>query len=91
MRDLERVAQFYQNHRELGKKYTVKHFVAEGISKSTVYNVLKRIDDGETLERRPGSGRKAKKMTQSKINNVKRDLEHKVGSSVSVGQKIQDF
>lgn len=84
MRDLGRVAQFYQNHRELGKKYTVKHFLEEGIPKSTVYSVLKRVDDGETLERQPGSGRKAKKMTQSKISNVKRDLEDKVGSSVRV-------
>lgn len=59
----ERVAAFYARNREKGRAFTVKHFQAEGISRSTVYHVLNR----RTTKRKAGSGRRAKLMPRRKL------------------------
>ena len=57
----EVIGQFYEKHRENGKSYVVKLFKAMGLPRSSVYRALARIDEGLTAEKRPGSGRPAKK------------------------------
>ena len=36
-----RIVNFYDKYRDAGKKFTVNHFVLEGVPKRTVYNILK--------------------------------------------------
>ena len=67
----ERVYSFFLKHRDKGKMYTVNNFVAEGISKATVYKVIKRVDTDSGHERVKGSGRVAKKMTSNNIKRLK--------------------
>ena len=52
-----------------------------GISKSTAYRVVKKMDKGELLTRKSGSGRKADKMTPSKVLALKRYLMEHLGAS----------
>lgn len=64
----ERIAAFYERHREKGRAFTVKHFEFEGISRATVYRVLER---GST-ERKVGSGRPAKKIKGRRLETLKK-------------------
>ena len=56
-----RVYLFFLKHRDKGKMYTVNHFMAEGISKATIYRVIKRAETDSGHERVKWSGRVAKK------------------------------
>ena len=53
------IVKFYQKNYKTGKLYCVKYFVAEGVSKSTIYAILK----SGTIKRKSGSGQKAIIMT----------------------------
>jgi len=39
-----------------GKSYTVQHFVAEKVAKSTIYDAVARVDNVISLERKVCSG-----------------------------------
>ena len=43
--------------------FTVKNFQEEGVLRSTLYQILRRKEDGFSAERQGGSGRPAKIMT----------------------------
>ncbi|KAL4500889.1 hypothetical protein ABPG72_020123 [Tetrahymena utriculariae] len=58
----QRVYKFYQNHKEKGKVYTVKHFMDEGEKRSTIYDIISREQSGLGAQRVIGSGRIAKKI-----------------------------
>jgi len=53
-----------------GKIYTVKHFIAEGIAKSTVYSILRRQANNINADRIFGSGRKPIKMKPKDVNSM---------------------
>ena len=59
----EQVAEFYENHRELGKTFTARHFTSMGVSQRTCYQYLKECEacDGIPRQRKVGSGRKSMK------------------------------
>ncbi len=65
----ERVYKFFLLHRDQGKMYTVNHFLAEGIFKSTIYiyRVIRRAENDSGYKRVQGSSRIAKKMTWSSL------------------------
>ena len=44
----------------LGKSYTVKHYLAEKIPKSTIYDIIRRAENDFVYKRKTGSGRIAK-------------------------------
>lgn len=67
----ERVYKFYIEHRDHGKTYTLNHFLAEKISKATIYRVIRRAENESGYMRRIGSGRTAIKMTPKKITQMK--------------------
>lgn len=75
------IGQFWESNKHLGKAFTVKHFVSIGVPRSTVYSILRRCEKGEKLERRPGSGRKAEKLTKRKKKSVVNAVCDKVGVS----------
>lgn len=62
-----RIVQFYEKNISRGKSYTVNHFKAEGIPKSTIYDILKT----NNIKRKPGSGRKPTIMTTQKKQRLK--------------------
>ena len=37
------IGQFYDNHRDEGKSFTVSHFQTMGMARSTVYSVIKDL------------------------------------------------
>ena len=53
--------EFYMENLNLGKSYTVKHYLAEKIPKSTIYDIIRRAENDFVYKRKTGSGRIAKK------------------------------
>ena len=61
----EQVAEFYENHRELGKTLTVRHFTSMGVSsRRTCYRFMKECEAcyGIPQQGKFGSGRKPTKL-----------------------------
>ena len=75
------IGSFYQKHWSMGKSYTYKYFSKLGISKATIYRVMEKMDKGESLARKAGSGRKAEKMTSRKVRVMKRYMKENLGAS----------
>uniref|UniRef100_A0A914DZG6 Uncharacterized protein n=1 Tax=Acrobeloides nanus TaxID=290746 RepID=A0A914DZG6_9BILA len=75
------VYKFYSGHQESGMQFTAKHFMDEGVSKSTIYDILKRYEDNLPAERQSGSGRIAKIFTPKKFEQLKKDFDQKDGIS----------
>jgi hypothetical protein len=67
----KRVYEFYKANQDHGKKYSVDHFIAEKVAKSTIYDIIQRAESDSGYERVIGSGAPAKKMTKSKIKRLK--------------------
>ena len=76
-----RVYMFYSDYQESGKQFTAKHFMDEGGSKPTIYDILKRYEDNLPAEHQSGSGRIAKIFTPKKVEQLKKDFDHKDGIS----------
>ena len=73
----ERVVQFYELHRNLGKKYTVQHFKSVNIAASTVYHILR----SPTTACKQGSGRPAKIMDATGLRSLSRAFNNKYSLS----------
>lgn len=73
-----RICQFRKIHNKKPLKFTVDHFLAEQVPRSTIYRVLGRFTNNIGPERKKGSGRKAKKMDKKNINQLKKmfDMHH---------------
>lgn len=67
----KRVYNYYDTHKELRKIGTVSHFKDENIPTQTIYSILQRYDKNLPPERKTGSGCKAKKITFSRLNQIK--------------------
>ncbi|KAL4467972.1 hypothetical protein ABPG72_021753 [Tetrahymena utriculariae] len=85
----QRVYKFYQNHKEKGKVYTVKHFMDEGEKRSTIYDIISREQSGLGAQRVIGSGRIAKKMPIKKVKNLQKLFNHK--DNISQRQAANKF
>ena len=59
-----RVYKFYYDNKNNGKIFTVNLFLAEIVPRSTIYGIIKRVEDEIGPDRQPGSGRKPKIMTK---------------------------
>jgi len=76
-----RVYKFYSDNKNNGKIFTVNHFLAENVPRSTIYDIIKRVEDEIGPDRKPGSGRKPKIMTKSGIDKLCKMFDHKCGIS----------
>lgn len=76
-----RVYNFYRENEVLGKSFTAHHFIAEGISRSTVYRLIKCAEDGEPSTRQAGSGRRAKITTTNMLSRLRKDFDNECGLS----------
>ena len=77
----KRVYSFWINHAAMGKQFTVKHFRNENVARSTVYDIIRRAENGDGPVRRLGSGRRAVKMTPTNVKRLKSLVDHKAGIS----------
>ena len=69
-------------HRRIDwKKMTAHHFMDQGIPKSTIYEILDRLERTGSVVRKRGSGRKAVKMDRRKREALRRAVDHKTGIS----------
>ena len=85
----KRIYEFFLANRSSGKKYTVAHFQAENVSRSTIYNIIRRAERDSGHERVFGSGRKAKIMTKKNIKRLNTMFNHRDG--VSTRQAARKF
>ena len=83
----KRVYQFYQENSDKPKSFTVSHFEAENLSRSTIYGIIKRIEEDKPFERQTGSGRKPKIMTKRAISQLTKLFDHKCGISQRIASK----
>lgn len=75
----ERIVQFAEAHT---RKETLAHFTAEGVARSTIYDVLAKAEERGTSERKVGSGRPARIMTNQRKNGLRRSIDGRLGVSV---------
>jgi transposase len=76
----ERVYKFFLLHRDQGK-ISVSQFIAEGISKSTIYRLIRRVENDSGHERAQENGRIAKKITPANIKRLKVMFDQEDGVS----------
>ena len=70
-----------QKHSDKADSFTGKHLQDEGVPRSTLYQTLRRKEDGKiSAEKQSGSGRPAKIMTKSDIKQLFRHFGHKYGT-----------
>ncbi len=80
---------FFEENKKKGKSYTVQHFVAEKVAKSTIYDVMARVDNGINLERKIGSGQH-RAILQKKKDKIIEFSVNTVGLSYnSIGKKFK--
>jgi hypothetical protein len=83
-----RLYAFYENHKYKGKTFIWQHFKAEGAKKATIYRLMRRIDAGETLIRKKGTGKKPIYDTPKKRAQVSRKFNH--SRSVSLRKQAKN-
>ena len=76
-----RVYNFYSKNIQSGKLYTVRHFMVEGVPKTTLYDILRRYDNNLPATRQPGSGGSNAKLTPRNLATLKRQFDNKDGIS----------
>lgn len=76
-----RLYKFYSENMDRGKSYTLKHFMAEGVPRSTIYGILQRFHDKLPASRKSGSGRPPSKLPPRKLATLRRLFDHKDGIS----------
>jgi transposase len=76
-----RVYKFYSDNIHSGKIQTVRHFMAEGVSRRTIYDILHRYDNNLPASRQSGSGGSNARVTGRKLTTLKRLFDHKDGIS----------
>ncbi|KAI1692604.1 hypothetical protein DdX_21157 [Ditylenchus destructor] len=64
-----RVYRFYSDNIQAGRLYTRNHFMAEGVSKSTINAILQRFHNNLPASHKVGGGRPAKIFTPRKIRS----------------------
>jgi transposase len=85
----KRIYNFFLENRKRGKQFTFLHFRDEGVPRSTIYSIIQRVESGKSVERVPGSGRKAKIMTKKNIKALKLLFDH--NDNVSQNQAARKF
>ena len=82
------VVQFLQDHRGLRddwKSFTVKHFEAEGVFRSTTYNIINNYLRRGNVDHKKGGGRPVNFMTPYKKQRLRQAVNHKTGLSEKIG------
>ena len=75
------ILRFYEKHVQFGKIFTVKHYQNEGNPKNTIYDIVKRADLEKKFNRKTGSGRSNKALSDSAQSALVRHHTNKEGIS----------
>jgi transposase len=75
------VYSYYEKNHDKGKKFTADHFISEGVSKSTIYDIMKRFESGASVYDKKSSGRPPKIFTKRAKAKLKRLTNNKSGIS----------
>jgi hypothetical protein len=78
----ELIVDFYKQHEEKGKVFTIQHFCNAGIPRRTVYNILSTAAKRGTTARRRGSGGHNKKLSNASRAAIVRNNVNKCGVSL---------
>ena len=76
-----RVYRFAETHSNWSKSAIVKHFMVENVPKTTIYDILRRMQNKIGPDRKVGSGPKPTKMTKAKVTLLKSMIDHSDGVS----------
>ena len=71
----------WKHHHADWRMMTAHHFMDQCMPKSTVYEILQRIEHTGSVARKRGSGRKALQMNRQKRQALRRAVNHKTGVS----------
>ena len=66
----------------------MEHFKAEGMPRSTIYDIIKCAQDGISVKRQTGCGRKPKIMDKSGLTKLCKLFDHKCANSQRKGAKF---
>jgi len=72
----ERIVTFFLKHKNEPKIFTVNHFKAEGVPRSTVFRIISNYEHRLTTQRAPESGTTLKAMTKQKVRELYRQVNH---------------
>lgn len=81
-----RVVQFYINNKS-NRLLTVKHFLEENVSRSTLYHIISRFEATKSTKRSKGSGRKPKIMTKKVVEKLRNLIKSRKGFSQNAAAK----
>lgn len=84
-----RVVQMREKYLNEPKKFIGDHFKTEGYSQSTIYGILKNIENNGTWKRKIGTGLEAKIMTEPKKRVLKELFDNK--DAISQGDAAKKF
>lgn len=76
------VCAFKERHPAASKTDIVRHFVDAGYARSGIYNILALLDNNQSIERKPGSGRPTTLSDKKLQRMLKRKTEGKVATSL---------
>ena len=76
-----RIVQHYINVANRQKKITVNHFLQEKVPLRTIYYIIKRYEESDTIVDKPRSGRPTK-LTTGQLTRLKRLVNNKTGISL---------
>ena len=85
-----RVYKFVDLNPDMKKCAIVKHFMLEGVARSTLYDILQRKTNKISYERKVGSGRPVIKMSKLKVKRLKQRIDHRDGISQTKLAKVFD-
>lgn len=82
-----RILNFILNNPKMSKKEIVRHFMVEGMKRSTIYGIIKRHENNLTMKRKEGSGLTPKKFDLKNRMRLIRYFNHSDKVSLSSGAK----
>jgi hypothetical protein len=81
----ELIGEFYKQHMNTGKRFTVNHFLQMNFPERRIYYIINKVENGESLDQKKGSGRKAVKMPE----NMREKLEKEAIGGVDKTKKTR--
>lgn len=76
-----RMYQFAENHSDWPKKRIVQHFIDENVPKSTIYDVLRRMENKLPPERKRRVAPPTSKMGPKEVKRLQKRVDHRDGIS----------
>ena len=84
------VGNFIRDNPTMKTSIMVQRMSEIGVNPRTFYNILKRVRNGLTMKRKPGQGRKARKLTPKLIERIKNHVQkHPHSSYRSMAMKFK--